>query len=136
MQPLDRILPHLDLYVPSLAEARHQTSLDAPRQIVERFRACGAPGLLGVKLGGTCGVLLSPQPGQVLQIDSCQPPGPVVDTTGAGDCFYAGLPAGLIRGRPLPDAGRLGAACAACCVTALGGNAGCRDWLTTIALCR
>ena len=56
MQPLDRILPHLDVYVPSLAEAIHQTNQTDPRRIVEVFRNCGAPGLLGVKLGsqGPC----------------------------------------------------------------------------------
>ena len=51
MQPLDRILPHLDVYVPSHNEATHQTGLTDPREIIETYRACGAPGLLGVKLG-------------------------------------------------------------------------------------
>jgi sugar/nucleoside kinase (ribokinase family) len=127
MQPLDQILPHLDVYVPSLAEARHQTGLEDPRAIIRRYREEGAPGLLGVKLGGQHGVLLSPAPEDFQQIPSCQPPGPVLDTTGAGDCFYAGLLAGLMRGLNLQEAGRLGTASAACCVTALGGNAGCRD---------
>ncbi|MCC7408085.1 MAG: carbohydrate kinase family protein [Phycisphaeraceae bacterium] len=131
MQPLDKILPHLDLYVPSLNEATHQTSLTDPEKIIARFRGCGAPGLLGVKLGGTRGVLLSPAPNDFIHVDSCTPPGPVVDTTGAGDCFYAGLLTGLIKGLPIPQAGRLGTAAAACCVTALGGNAGARDFQTT-----
>lgn len=128
MQPLESILPQLDVYVPSLAEARQQTGLEDPRSIVQRYRKCGAPGLLGVKLGGRKGVLLSPAEGDWVQIDSCQPPGAVVDTTGAGDCFYAGLLAGLMRGLSLEAAGRMGAASAACCVTGLGGHAGCRGW--------
>ena len=131
MQPLDRILPHLDVWVPSLNEARHQTGHDDPTKIIETFRDCGAPGLLGVKLGGRNGVLLSPKAGQYLQVPSCVPPGDVVDTTGAGDSFYAGLLAGLLRGLPLEQAGHLGAAAGACCVTAVGGYTGTRDFAAT-----
>jgi hypothetical protein len=43
MQPLDAILPHLDVYVPSLAEATHQTGKTDPQEIVDTYRDCGAP---------------------------------------------------------------------------------------------
>jgi sugar/nucleoside kinase (ribokinase family) len=133
MQPLDRVLPHLDVYVPSLAEAQRQTGRTAPREIIAAYRDCGAPGLLGVKLG-SAGVLLSPRAGEFVEIGVCRPPGDVLDTTGAGDCFYAGLLAGLLKDRSIEDAGRLGAAAAACCVTALGGFAGVRDFAFTAGL--
>ena len=42
MQPLDRILPHLDVYVPSRSEAIHQTGEQDPRRIIDTFRGCGA----------------------------------------------------------------------------------------------
>lgn len=128
MHPLDTILPHLDVWVPSMLEAKHQTGHENPSRIVETYRDCGGPGLLGVKLGGDRGVLLSPAAGEFIHVPSCTPPGPVVDTTGAGDSFYAGLIAGLVRGLNVEDAGRLGTAAAACCVTALGGNSGGRSW--------
>lgn len=131
MKPLDAILPHLDVWVPSLNEAKHQTGLDDPHKIIEVYRNCGAPGLLGVKLGGTRGVMLSPKAGEYVHVQSCTPPGPVVDTTGAGDCFFAGLVSGLIKGLPVAEAGRLGAAAAACCVTALGGSTGGKDYAST-----
>lgn len=133
MRPLDRILPHLDVYVPSHAEAKHQTGEDDPRKIIDIFRGCGAPGILGVKLGRQ-GVLLSAKAGDYVRISICQPPGPVVDTTGAGDSFYAGLLTGLLKGLPLEQAGRLGAAAGACCVTALGGSTGGRDYQFTAQL--
>jgi sugar/nucleoside kinase (ribokinase family) len=133
MQPLDKCLPHLDVYVPSRAEASHQTGRTDPQQIIETFRACGAPGLLGVKLGAD-GALLSPSAGEFHKIEQVPPPGPVLDTTGAGDCFYAGLLTGLLRGLDAVQAGRLAAATGACCVTGLGANAGLRDFAETARL--
>jgi len=133
MQPLDQMLPFLDVYVPSLAEASHQVGTDDPHQIIKAYRDCGATGLVGVKLGRR-GVLLSPQGEETVAIPLVDPPDEVVDTTGAGDSFYAGLLAGLIRGLPVDQAGRLGAAAAACCVTSLGGSTGGRDYSTTAQL--
>jgi ribokinase len=46
--------------------------------------------------------------------------GPVVETTGAGDAFNGGLAVGLIEGRNLPEATRLGCAVAAISVTRAG----------------
>ena len=134
MEPLDKILPHLDVFVPSLNEARHQTGLTDPEKIIDVYRDCGAPGVVGVKLGGTEGVLLSSAAGQCLHAPSCPPPGEVVDTTGAGDSFYAGLLTGLLKDMSLADAGKLGCAAAACCVTALGGNTGGKSLAQTKAI--
>jgi len=133
MQPLDRILPHLDVYVPSHNEASHQTGLNEPRAILDLYRRCGAAGLVGVKLGSK-GVLLSPAAGEYIEIPAVAPPGPIVDTTGAGDCFYGGLLTGLLRGLDVRRAGLLGAAAGACCITALGATAGIRDFAATAAL--
>ncbi len=130
LQPLARILPHLDVYVPSLAEAQHQTGCQEPEQILQVYRDCGAPGLLGIKLGSQ-GALLSPSPGELLPVATVAPPGDVVDTTGAGDAFYAGLLCGLLRGLDIGAASRLAAATGACCVTALGASAGLRGFAET-----
>lgn len=133
MEPLADMLPHLDIYVPSLNEAAHQTGEDDPEKIINAYRACGAPGLLGVKLGRE-GVLLSEKAGEYARIPICEPPGEVIDTTGAGDSFYAGLITGLLRGLPLEQAGRLGTAAGACCVTSVGGCTGGRDFPFTAKL--
>jgi sugar/nucleoside kinase (ribokinase family) len=125
MQPLDRILPHLDVYVPSHNEASHQTGQSDPRAIIDTFRRCGAPGILGVKLGAE-GVLLSPSAGEYISVPCVPPPGPILDTTGAGDAFFAGLLTGLLRGMNVAEAGRLGVATAACCIAALGATEGIR----------
>jgi len=133
LEPLDRCLPHLDVYVPSFAEASRQTGQNEPERIIEVFRRCGAEGLVGVKLGSR-GALLSPRPGELVAIDAVPPPGPVLDTTGAGDAFYAGLVCGLLRGMDAHDAGRLAAAAGACCITGLGASAGLRDFEQTAKL--
>ena len=133
MQPLDRILPELDVYVPSYDEAAHQTGESDPERIIKRLRSCGARGLLGLKLGSK-GALLSPSAEKYIPVAPVTPPGPVVDTTGAGDCFYAGLLTGLLRGMSVDDAGRLAAATGACCVTGMGASAGLRDYAETMRL--
>ena len=58
----------------------------------------------------------------------------VVDTTGAGDCFYAGLIAGLVRGRNAEDAGRIAAAAGACSVTGVGAVSAMRDYDTLVRM--
>jgi len=58
-----------------------------------------------VKLGAQ-GALLSPAAGQYVSIDCLPPPGPVVDTTGAGDSFFAGVLTGLLRGLGIEQCGR------------------------------
>jgi len=122
-------LPLVDCFVPSLAEATRQTGLSDPREIVACYRAHGAGGVVGVKLG-TRGTLLDD--GTATEHVPCLPaPGPVADTTGAGDSFVAGLLAGRGRGMTLREAGLLGAATAACCVTGVGGTAGLRSFTDT-----
>jgi sugar/nucleoside kinase (ribokinase family) len=133
MDPLAKMLPHIDFYLPSEAEAQHQTGRKEPREIIATFREAGAKGWLGIKLGSK-GALLSPRPGEFIDVPAVQAPGPVVDTTGAGDCFYGGVLAGVLRGLPPATAGRLGAAAGACCVTGLGATTAIRSYDETAQL--
>lgn len=130
---LERCLPHLDFYVPSHAEAQHQTGEADPRKIIDTYRDAGADGLVGVKLGEQ-GALLSPRRNEFVEIAAVRPPAPVVDTTGAGDCFFGGLLAGVLRGHDIDEAGRLAAATGACCVTGLGATTAVRDYAATARL--
>jgi len=133
MEPLTRCLPHLDYYVPSIAEAQQQTGESDPQQMIRRYRESGATQFVGIKLG-TQGALLSPSSNKFLEIPAITPPGKVIDTTGAGDCFFGGLLAGILRGLPAEEAGRLAAAAGAYCVTGLGATTALQDFATTMHL--
>jgi sugar/nucleoside kinase (ribokinase family) len=133
MDPLARILPHVDVYIPSESEAQHQTRLQDPRAMIGVYRDAGATGWVGVKLGSK-GALLSPRPGEFVEVGAVKAPGAVVDTTGAGDCFLGGVLAGILRGLPPAEAGRLGAAAGACCVTGLGATTAIRGYDETCQL--
>ena len=51
MQPLDQLLPHLDAYVPSLAEAKHQTGKSDPQAIIDTYRGLWFDGIAGRQAG-------------------------------------------------------------------------------------
>lgn len=119
--PLQDCLPWVDVYFPSWNEARNQTGCEAPADCLQAYRRWGAAGLIGVKLGAE-GVLLSPQGNELIRLPALQPPAAVVDTTGAGDAFFAGLLTGLLQGESPVDAARLGTAVAAVSVTGMGAS--------------
>ena len=77
---------------------------------------------------------MSPKPGEFVEVAVVKAPGPVVDTTGAGDCFYGALLTGVLRGLSPADAGRLAAACGAYCVTGLGATSAVRGYQETAHL--
>jgi sugar/nucleoside kinase (ribokinase family) len=113
------VLPHCDFVMPSADDLRAiYPGLEA-EQAARHLLACGAGtaivkrGALGclVARGGTC-----------VSVPACR--ATVVDTTGAGDSWDAGFIAALAHGEPLLAAARTGAAAAAYCIEAIGGDAG------------
>jgi sugar/nucleoside kinase (ribokinase family) len=130
---LRRVLPHLDIYIPSEMEARHQTGETAPEAMVQSYREQNTHGIIGVKLGDQGALLHDPEEG-FIRLPAIEPIGPVVDTIGAGDCFMAGFLAGLEHGLPVAEAGRWATAAGASAVTSRGGYAGIsnKDALTSM----
>jgi len=99
------LLPYLNLFLCNLREAEFLTGYGDPQSASEEFHARGAAAVI-IKLGSK-GCWLS-ELGQGILIPAPQVEN-VIDTTGAGDAFAAGLLAALQKGEDLPDACRAGA---------------------------
>jgi len=113
--PLWPCLPHLDYFLCNAEEAARLTGESQPRQAAQRLRRLGARNVI-VKQGEKgCWVDSGDDAFDVPALTV-----PVVDTTGAGDAFAAGLLAALLRGEHLPSACRQANAAAARIVGALG----------------
>lgn len=125
------LLPHVDYFLPSQAEARYIFGVAEPEAVAHAARAHGARAVV-VKLGAR-GCYVAPGPGEGGQHLPALP-GPVLDTTGAGDAFCAGFLAGLLHGRDAVGAARLGTAAACQAVACLGAVSGIGSWAQTLAV--
>lgn len=117
---LDPILPLIDLFAPSRPEAITLTGQTDPSAMIAHFRARMPRGIIGIKLD---------QEGCILDDDEKQITIPaykvnILDTTGAGDAWFAGLLTGLRAQLPLKECGHLANRIAADSCTALGGSTG------------
>jgi sugar/nucleoside kinase (ribokinase family) len=122
----------------ALAEAR----LLLPNE-AEALRLAGRPGLdaaAPVLTGGGAALVVKLGERGALCIDGprqdhiCLPPVTAVDATGAGDCFNAGLIAGLLAGMALPAAAAVGCAAGALSTRAPGGTGSCPDLASALTL--
>ena len=127
---LEPILPHIDVFVPSRGEAVDLTGERDPARMIAVFRRHMPRGLIGIKLDAE-GCILDDGAGKPVVIPAYKIH--VIDTTGAGDTWFAGLLTGLIRGMPMEQAGRLANRTAADCCTALGASAGIRTFDETVS---
>ena len=133
LHPLCDALPFLDYYFPSYDEAVAQTGERDHVRILATYRSFTEKTVLGLKMGAD-GAVLCPDGDQIIPVSPVKPPGIIVDTTGAGDCFYAGFIAALCRGLSLEESAQVGAAAGASCVTQIGAVAGIRDFDATVSL--
>lgn len=90
---LDTLLPHIDLFMPSMAEVRALARTEDPTEAARYFMAKGAGGCL-VKLGAKGALLVLPDMSIHAPAYRIDP----VDTTSCGDGLCAGFLAGRSRG--------------------------------------
>jgi sugar/nucleoside kinase (ribokinase family) len=125
----DRILdclPHVDVFTPSLSEARAITREHDVEAVCRSLRRSGARDVV-LKLGSEgCYVAGF---GAVSPFDVR-----AVDGTGAGDAFVAGLLFGLLQEWPLERSARLANAAGALATTSIGASEGIHDLDETLAL--
>jgi sugar/nucleoside kinase (ribokinase family) len=131
---LHAALAHTSLLLPNEAEALHLSgrAADRPTRALRRELNGGAADVAAAAralaaLGPALVVKLGPRGALCVDGTHCHrvqlPPVTPVDATGAGDCFNAGLIAGLLGGLSLPEAAALGCAAGALSTRAAGGTA-------------
>jgi sugar/nucleoside kinase (ribokinase family) len=116
---LEPCLPHLDILVPSIEEARALTGESEPNAMLDWFGDCRI-GLLGVKLGAEGCLLRTPDGTKHYPAFTV----PVVDGSGAGDAFMAGFLYGVLQGWAIERTAHFANATAAHCIQAIGCSAG------------
>lgn len=124
MRALTPVLPYLDIFMPSEAEARRLAGRRTPRQLAEFFQRRGV-GCFVLKQGAR-GSYARDARGREIRAPAFRVP--VRDATGAGDCFCAGFLKGFSLGLSLGECLILGNAAGACAVSALGATTGLRSF--------
>lgn len=117
-------LGETDIFFPSLQEAEKMTGETEPEKIAECFRTFSMK-IFGIKLGEQgCFVTDFKESRRI----KCPEGMPVVDTTGAGDSFMAGLLCGLAHGWDTFSSAEFASCVATMNVGAMGGTAGIPDF--------
>jgi sugar/nucleoside kinase (ribokinase family) len=124
MDAVTTLLPHADYFVPNVDEARALTRLDDPREQAERFVGHGANRVM-IKLGDR-GVFVHDG---TRAFELAAPSVSVVEPSGAGDAFAAGLIVALLEEWELEPAARYASVIGASACRALG----CSDGVFTRA---
>ncbi len=127
MELLAPVLPHTDVFLPSLAEAVEITGEAEPERAAEVLLDHGV-GIVALKMGEEgCYVRTADR-----EIRAPAYEVEVVDGTGSGDAFVAGFLLGMLAGWDLADIAHMANAVGGLCVTAPGTTAGLRDLEGTI----
>ncbi|MET0699092.1 MAG: PfkB family carbohydrate kinase [Mycobacterium sp.] len=124
------LLPLVDWFMPNDQQLRGLTGVDdvvaAARTLLDR-----GVGAVAVTIGAD-GALLVRRDVEPVAVPAL--PTTVVDTTGCGDSFNAGMITGLLSGCTPEDAALLGSACGALVASGLGSDAGIVDIDGVLAL--
>lgn len=118
-EPLEAMLPFCDYFIPSYDDLKTIYPGTSPDTLATVLLARGAKNVV-LKLGRE-GCLVATGNDR-RRVPACS--AKVVDTTGAGDCWNAGFLAALAHGEDILRAARVGNACAAFGIEAIGGSTG------------
>jgi len=113
------LLPLIDLLFTNESEAEHMTGLRDMREAAARLS--GSCETVVIKRGPRGALCLTG--GELIEV-ATRPIDPVIDATGAGDCFNAGFLYGRLRDLSPERCLRLGNLCGGLAVQAVGGHQG------------
>jgi sugar/nucleoside kinase (ribokinase family) len=119
---LAAVLPHVDILMPNESEARIATGASSAAEAAEVLHGWGARSVI-VKCGPD-GCVICDEAG-VRSLPAHR--APVIDTTGCGDAFCAGVIVAVLAGWSVDAAAALGCATGALNLRGLGSDAGARD---------
>jgi sugar/nucleoside kinase (ribokinase family) len=119
---LAHCLPHVDIFMPNEGEALAATGESDVAAAAERLRSLGASTVIVKRGPDGCLVLDDDGARSLPALDV-----PVIDTTGCGDAFCAGVIVARRAGWPIDEAARLGCITGSLNVRGLGSDAGARD---------
>lgn len=119
METLAPCLPYLDLFIPSIEEAKMLSSKENVESIAEEFLAMGSK-LVVIKLGSEGCYIRNRDESHFISAFNVQ----AADTTGAGDAFVAGFIAATLQNWNLQSCGIFANAVGAHCVMSMGASAG------------
>jgi sugar/nucleoside kinase (ribokinase family) len=119
LEPLAAMLPHCDYAIPSFDDLQAIFPGASPEAMAGQLLSLGVR--TAVLKMGRDGCLIA-RGSDRIRVPALS--ASVVDTTGAGDCWDAGFIAGLAGGEDILAAARMGNACAAFCIEAVGGSTG------------
>ena len=120
LETVEPFLKYIDIFLPSIEEAKMITGLDSEEEIADFFLKYGMK-IVGLKMGSK-GCFIKSSKNKIVKL-------PIfninaVDATGAGDAFAAGFLAGILKDWSLHKTAELACAVGACCVQAMGAKAG------------
>lgn len=121
---LQRTLPYVDVFLPSLGELQLMLGRGTPQELAQRALDLGAK-IAGVKLGAD-GLYVRTADEEVRS--PCFVPRSVAGTTGSGDATIAGFLAALMRGDDLETAATAATAVGACSLERSSGSDGIPPW--------
>ena len=120
---LRRLTTDAEIVLMGLDEAETLFGTRDVRALCAELFATGCAEVIALKDGGN-GAWIADRSGCIrLEPQPCR----CIDPIGAGDSFNAGVLAGLLQGRTLEEAGRMGAVCGALATEVPGDVEGCPD---------
>ena len=125
---VEPLLPHIDYFVPSIEEASAMAGTDDPATVAAWFQGKGVANVI-LTLEGD-GVYVAPTGGDAVHLPAHDIE--VVDTTGCGDSFTAGIITGLSKGWSLVESARFANTVAAHVACGLGSQGILTDFDTTL----